>query len=226
MFIPVNVCRSNTVFVNCLMQKIVRNSYIFGNDYLLAGIETGIFNTVYAKQKQANLCWAASIEMALKYYGLDISQDEFAAELCGVDIWGNACDCPGPTDIITKNLNRCYVTHCLNSQSNSGTPNAAYLFQLLKDNKPVIVGYHTGGSVGHAVLVTAVTYERTVFGDIPFSITVRDPDPDPMNQLRYGKKTYRISEFLPLIYHWWVPSVKKHAIPRLQNAWSQHAFYY
>jgi hypothetical protein len=207
------------------MVERIRNPKLFGNDFLSAGVESIYFDPAYAKQKQANLCWAASIEMAARYYGLPISQDYFASNHCGVDFWGNPKDCPASMDIITKNLNQCFVTHCIEATHFSGSPEAKDLFELLKNNMPVIVAYNTGNPIGHAVLITAISFEKTVFGDVPHSITVRDPDPNPLNQLGRGKKVYTADSFLPLIHSWWVPVVTKHERPRPSFQSYQSYFY-
>ena len=196
------------------MVSHIRNPKLLGNDYVFAGIDSRAFNAAYAKQKQPNLCWAANIEMNAKYYGLNVSQDSFAAEHCGIDYRGNPKDCPAKVDIITKNLNRCFVTHCIHTDQLDGSPKAEDLFGLLKENRPVIAAYITGNPVNHVVTITGITYEKTIFGDIPYSVTIRDPDPALLNQLNHGKKEYSADEFLPLIYSWWIPTVRKYNNPK------------
>jgi hypothetical protein len=67
----------------------------------------------------------------------------------------------------------------LNATVGMGPPPGEVLLKWLSDDTPVIVGLppQPGGDVGHAVVITAVIYERTADSIAVRSIMVRDPDP-------------------------------------------------
>lgn len=179
------------------------------------GLSTSALNSVYAVQNQPNWCWAACIEMVTKYYGIDVKQDEFAKNYCGIDFLGNANDCPASADVITTYLNQCYATHCIEAASYYGSPDIDDLFNLLNAGVPVIVAYNQGiNQVGHAVVVTGLSYiQKRNINEVQ-SIIVRDPDPNIFNRMLNGRKEYNDPRaFLENIYAWWIPSVSKYNCP-------------
>lgn len=175
-----------------------------------AGIKSDIMDSVYAKQNDTNWCWAACIEMIAKYNGVNISQEYFVHSYCGVTQYGRLKNCPAPVDIITSNLNWCAYTgwnrkktHCIKTSVHFGKPNVDTLIALLKINKPVIIAYNTGSDVGHAVVLTGISYDDGIFGKELNYIVVRDP--------ANGKLVYRNpNQLLNAIYAWWVPTVTKY----------------
>lgn len=48
----------------------------------VVGIPTDSFNKVYATQRNSEWCWAASIQMILNYYGINIAQED-----CQTIVW-------------------------------------------------------------------------------------------------------------------------------------------
>jgi hypothetical protein len=183
----------------------------FAPTRFFAGIRSDVMDSVYAKQNNTNWCWAACIEMIAKYHGLAINQEYFAHSYCGVSTNGRIVNCPAPVDVITENLNWCAYTgwnkrksHCIRTSVHYGKPNIESLITLLKQNKPVIIAYKNRGSnVGHAVVLTGISFDETVFGNELNYIIVRDPT--------NGKLVYRNpNQLLNLIYAWWVPTVAKY----------------
>ena len=180
------------------------------------GIDTTRLNYIVAKQKESNWCWAASIETISKYYGLNVRQEDFAADYCGVDWNGRIKNCPAKIDIITKDLNQCYwnelgqITHCINAQVRFGRPDTNTLINCLTNNMPVILAYH-GLNIGHAVILTAMSYQDTFFGRELKSLTVRDPSPVYHYQPNAGWLQYNMPDvLLDTVYAWWIPTVTKY----------------
>ncbi|MBN8693520.1 MAG: C39 family peptidase [Bacteroidetes bacterium] len=195
-----------------MLQTVQNNSplaFLAPTQYF-AGIKSNIMDSVYAKQNDTNWCWAACIEMIAKYNGVNISQEYFAHSYCGVGFNGYIKNCPAPVDIITENLNWCAYTgwdrkrtHCISTSAHHGTPNVETLITLLKANIPVIIAYNTGLNVGHAVVLSGISYTDGIFGKELVYVVVRDP--------ANGKLVYRNPEqLLKLIYAWWVPTVTKY----------------
>lgn len=196
-----------------MLQTIQNNSplsFLAPTRYF-AGIKSDIMDSVYAKQNDTNWCWAACIEMIAKYNGLNISQEYFATNYCGVNTYGRIKNCPAPVNVITENLNWCAYTgwnrkktHCIKTSVHYGKPNVETLIALLRQNKPVIIAYKNRGSeIGHAVVLTGISFDATVFGNELNYIIVRDP--------ANGKLVYRKpQQLLNAIYAWWVPTVLKY----------------
>ena len=176
------------------------------------GMDSKLLNYSYAKQNRSNWCWAACIEMITKYYGVHLRQEFFAQSHCGVNPYGSIIDCPAPVDVITNNLNWCYKTHCIKTQVYHGRPDQDSLVKLLKADMPIILAYRYGGPIGHAVVMTGITFEETIFGTDPTSIIVRDPAPHLDNILRSGRKVHNNPKLLlDSVYAWWVPVVQRHS---------------
>jgi len=54
-----------------------------------------------------------------------------------------------------------------------------YFIQDLINGYPLIVGLNYGTNIGHAVVLTAVSFSRNQFGQpVPFAVVIRDPWPD------------------------------------------------
>lgn len=201
------------------MIKIQKSDNIIASRRVYAGIDTKRFNPVYAKQNSPNACWAACLEMVCKYYGVNVSQEEFLKNHCGIDFWGNSCDCAAQADIITENLNQCTITHCIKTPVYHSKPKPNVLFDLLRQNKPIVLAYNLGNPVGHAVILTAISYDDTILGDELHSIIVRDPSPS--EKFNNGLVEYTNPQnLLNNVHAWWVPSITKPQISLIEDYWS------
>ena len=175
------------------------------------GMDSKFLNYVYAHQRGENWCWAACIEMITKYYGVHIQQEYFAKNHCGIDAYGNVRDCPAPVDVITQNLNWCYKTHCIETPVFRYRPDEDSLIKLMNADMPVVIAYRYGVQIGHAVVLTGMTYVETMFGTELSHLIVRDPSPTAENLIVSGRRVFPApNALLNSVYAWWVPTVKKH----------------
>ncbi len=170
------------------------------------GIRSSKISTAYTEQRNSQWCWAACIEMVMAFYGASVSQEEVVRRSFGTDPYGHLPNFAGSREEISENLDG------WGFDSRGETYSVASIFVddpgfipfLLKDTLeegyPVIIGYSTGGSVGHAVLVTAVEYVgQPEDGDFAITkIVVRDPWPGQ------GRKTYTGSDLGPRIHSAWL----------------------
>ncbi len=159
------------------------------------GIKSNDFNSVYSDQDNSQWCWAASIQMILNYYGIDISQEDIVRRSYGSDPYGNLPNWTGNSQTITANLNNWNISnngipYRVSATMGIGAPTPAILLNEMQNGAPVLLGYMSSPNSGHAVVATAVSYSNSYFGPIIQSIIVRDPWPSPQNIMNLGKMEY------------------------------------
>lgn len=181
------------------------------------GIPSYIINSVFAFQQKEYWCWTASITNILRAYGIyNVSQEQFAKNVCGVDVRGNACDCAATDFDITQSLNFYgddqYGDHfTVQAPLIQYSPDINKIYDELNNNKPILVAYYSNSmEMGHAVIITGgecvvqdgVTYVTKLY--------IRDPSPDSLNKLYNGRKEVNnVQNFLNAIYaHWYVDVYK------------------
>ena len=147
----------------------------------VAGIPSGQFQYFaapegYGRQRSANWCWAACIQMVLNYHGLYVTQEEIVTR-----IYGQLVDQPGQPEQILQalsgwapDLRGRYSAIIADTYSITGPS----LVSDLAYRWPLIVGLR-GDPVGHAYVLTAVTYEVDAWNNPIFkSVVLRNPWPD------------------------------------------------
>jgi hypothetical protein len=125
-------------------------------------------------QEMSNWCWAACIEMVLRYYGANIPQERIVSEA-----FGGEYNLPGSLRKILRSLNRKWFVDpdelwLVKADSRTATPATAA--EDLANNEPLIIG-----TLGHAMVLTDIGYRRSWFGggQVLYAL-VRDPWPrDP-----------------------------------------------
>jgi hypothetical protein len=146
-----------------------------GPNLYAAGVQTMQFAT--AAQKSQNWCWAACIEMVLKYHGVNVSQEAVVERIYGQkrdgtgDPWQILLALSGWGPNVSGGASRIYA---------EGYPGLfPYFIQDLINGYPLIVGLNYGTDIGHAVVLTAVSFSTNQFGQrIPHSVVIRDPWPN------------------------------------------------
>ena len=146
-----------------------------------AGIPTDQFQYFAApegngRQRSANWCWAACIQMVLNYKGLYITQEAIVTK-----VYGQLIDQPAGADQIMQALNGWApdsnggYAAVVADPYNLGGPT---LVTDLANRYPLIVGLK-GNPVGHAYVLTAVTYGVDQYNNPVFrSVVLRNPWPD------------------------------------------------
>ena len=142
----------------------------WGVQVCTTGILSGEIQTVYAAQRQSQWCWAACLEMIFRYHGMPITQEQIVTETFGAQV-----NLPAQKPIILSNVNRRWVLgdrqFWVQSDFATITPDIAAWELMAK--RPMIVG-----TMGHAMVLTAMSYRRTMNGaGQPFQVVVRDPWP-------------------------------------------------
>jgi len=151
---------------------------------LLQTCEAGIPSSVLDRpivavpdvQLHSEWCWAASISRVFAYYGHPVSQARIVQEA-----YGSITNVPGTAQAIARDLNRTWVDDTLHPFRVQADLYSATWYDAANDlarGEPLIVG-----SLGHAMVVTAVSYYRDVTGDgAVTSVIVRDPWPSNPNR--------------------------------------------
>ena len=132
------------------------------------GIHSNIANVFARSQENTQWCWAACIEMLFRYYNHPVSQARIVNET-----FGNIVNMPaGPWNIL-RALNRQWTDdngRVFFVQADTMTANLITAHDDLFANNPLIVG-----TLGHAMVLTGISYDRTRFGSQITEMVVRDP---------------------------------------------------
>ena len=130
------------------------------------------FDECFSQQEKENWCWAACIQMVLKYQGIRVSQSEIAKRTFG----DNKNATANGYDIINS-INGWHIEkqHIIANQDykidfSSLAGDLAYKY-------PVIIGLkNTAENVGHAVILTHLYYKTDHSGKIyPYKAVCADP---------------------------------------------------
>lgn len=176
------------------------------------GIETKVFNFFTAAQKNSNWCWAASIQMVLNYYGINITQEQIVLRTYGRDRLGRIPDLPCTIETIHRNLNNWNIDNSGKSYSVSayfgqGAPNAVQLVNQLALFKPIIIAYRYY-DVSHIMVITAVEYVKLLPDIIRIEkVIVRDPWPDQRNLMTLGRNEFNGTTIKSKILGYWFINV-------------------
>lgn len=144
-----------------------------------AAIETSYFKEYVASQRNNNWCWAACTQMVLNYQGVNVTQEQIVERVFGVQV-----DRPGTAQNIVEGARGWYVDgHTIGAKSdNSFIPQK--LIDDLVNKYPLVVGLSMPGqNVGHAYVLTGISFQKNVESIYPQSVILRDPWPDNPSRL-------------------------------------------
>lgn len=127
----------------------------------------------HGRQRSANWCWAACIQMVLNYHGIPVEQETIVNK-----VFGSLIDQPANTEHIDFALNgwgtdengRDVVVSAISYQIDE-----TIVIRDLAYRWPLIVGLK-GDPIGHAYVLTALTY-RNEGNPIITEVVLRDPFP-------------------------------------------------
>jgi ABC-type bacteriocin/lantibiotic exporter with double-glycine peptidase domain len=125
-------------------------------------------NMVFAFQQESEWCWAACLQMVFAYWGHRISQQEIVKQT-----WGVIANMPAQPYDIVRDLNRDWEDSSgdFTVRGDVFSANGVTAAQDLAVDMPLIIG-----SMGHAMVLTAVSYNRAPNGQGEVTgALVRDP---------------------------------------------------
>jgi hypothetical protein len=184
----------------------------------VAEVDISKVDAIFANQETPAWCWAASIEMALRYYGVKVDQKTIVARTFGAVV-----PISGDFIVISSNLNysfdlngKKYIVSAsilpINNSPYVSNPWAATpeaIVNQLKKGRIIVVAYQSSTYSGHAVLLSGVEYEINPQGHVVLtSLTVRDPYPYSNEHLsRHGMITYANGRFPGPIQAIWLVDI-------------------
>ena len=132
------------------------------------GIHSNIANVFARSQENTQWCWAACIEMLFRYHSRPVSQARIVNET-----FGSIVNMPAQPWDILRALNRSWTDDSGRTffvQADTMTANLLTAHDDLFANNPLIVG-----TMGHAMVLTGISYDRNMFSSQITEIVVRDP---------------------------------------------------
>jgi hypothetical protein len=155
-----------------------------------------------ARQEKPHWCWAACIEAIFDFHGYQVSQEAVVEKVFGGDV-----DRPAGGREICASVNGRWNARgqktfdaraevLWDAQIGFGRPDAVVqAARELESNNPLIVG-----ALGHATVLTAMTYSATSFGARLEEIVIRDPWPLNPNRRTFTQEEAMQTQFLAQIH--------------------------
>jgi len=152
-----------------------------GPNYFVAGVASDQFQyfaapDVIGRQRQANWCWAACVQMVLNFHGLYVRQEDVVTRIFGEQINKSAS-----SDQILRALNGWAPDYRGRFSAVASTP---YVFNdndVINDlayRWPLIVGLQNSDGSGHTYVLTAIFFSVDRYNQPVFDrVVLRDPWP-------------------------------------------------
>ncbi len=135
----------------------------------------------YGRQRSANWCWAACIQMVLNYHGVPIAQEALVEK-----VFGSLVDQPADMEKIVFALNGWGTDSNGRDVVVSAIPYEIDEEKVIHDleyNWPLIIGLK-GSPIGHAYVLTALSYSVGANGEKQIQAAVlRDPWPKSQSRV-------------------------------------------
>ncbi len=177
------------------------------------GISSDLLDKQWAAQRNSMWCWAASIRMILRYYGVIISQEEIVRRSFGVDQFQRLPNKPAGFDLMTNNLNNWGIDQngkrfVVMASLFPGAPPPDLLLKELQAQRPILISYQSRPRMNHAVVISAVKVGVVNGRSVISTIVVRDPGFSPKNIQRNGRIEHRASTIANKTAGYWLVRVK------------------
>ena len=144
-----------------------------------AAIETSYFKAYVARQRNNNWCWAACTQMVLNYQGVSASQEQIVER-----VFGSQEDRPGTAENIVEGAKGWYVDGCTIAAKADYSFQPQKLINDLVNKYPLVVGLSIPGqNVGHAYVLTGLSFQKQGDSVFPYSVILRDPWPGNPSRL-------------------------------------------
>ncbi len=186
----------------------------YGQQMKYAGIPTSKINFSYAEQNSSQWCWAASTQMVLKRYGVNVNQKQIINRIYENQSNGNLPNWYETRIAIHINLdgwqvNKSGYSHTINAYFKAGPPTPEMLIRELSNNQPMIVEYNSDYPESHPVVIVGAYYIATSHGPMIQSIVIRDPWQNHLTELNKGKAEYPAAVLRDRVLAYWTISVSR-----------------
>jgi hypothetical protein len=161
-------------------------SLAWSQNVITVGIPTDSFDYVASMQEAPEWCWAASAQMILKWFGVEVSQMDVVRRTKGrvIDQAASSRDITAALNGLRKTATGDKVIHTINF---AGPPHPMVIVKQLRQRVPMLLTINTAPGQGHVVVLTAARYYDTGQGPHIASLIVRDPYPSPANLGNQGR---------------------------------------
>lgn len=150
----------------------------YGQVVCEVGIPSERLEPITSQQAMSQWCWAASISMIFGYHGHALPQERIVQS-----VFGQLVDLPAMNGMVmSRSLARPWVdqrgrrfqakVRVFDMQAGQFELDTESIITELREERPMLVG-----TVGHAMVMTALRYVRTANGPQVIGVTVRDPWP-------------------------------------------------
>lgn len=151
---------------------------LYGQVVCEVGIPSDRLEPITSQQAMSQWCWAASISMIFGYHGHALPQERIVQS-----VFGQLVDLPAMNGMVmTRSLARPWVdlrgrrfqakVRVFDMHAGQFELDTEAILTELREERPMLVG-----TVGHAMVMTALRYVRTPMGPQVIGATVRDPWP-------------------------------------------------
>jgi hypothetical protein len=155
-----------------------------------AGVQSENFQFIAAQstQNKTNWCWAACVQMVLRYQNLDVRQDVIVTKA-----YGSTVNQPADCGVIANAANNWNIGGKTIRTYQQSSANGPQLVDDLARKYPVIIGLNIPGqNIGHAYVLTAIFYTRNAQNQIvPWKVVLRDPWPNNPSRLELPWDNFR-----------------------------------
>lgn len=150
----------------------------YGQVVCEVGIPSERLEPITSQQAMSQWCWAASISMLFGYHGHPLPQEHIVQS-----VFGQLVDLPAMNGMVmSRSLARPWVdlrgrrfqakVRVFDMHAGQFELDTESIITELREERPMLVG-----TVGHAMVMTALRYVRTPTGPQVIGVTVRDPWP-------------------------------------------------
>lgn len=173
------------------------------------GISSDILDRQWAAQRNTMWCWAASIRMILRYYGVTISQEEIVRRTFGTDKFRQLPNKPAGFDVMTAHLNNWGIDqsgrhYVVTAALFPGAPPPAVLLREMQAKRPLLISYQSRPRMNHAVVISAVKLAVERGQTVIKSMVVRDPGFSRKNMERNGRIEHRAATIAQKTAGYWL----------------------
>lgn len=171
------------------------------------GVPRDVFDYVRSEQQQDMWCWAACVEMVIRFYGIAVEQRQIVRRVYGVPANQPADDRTISASLNGWGFDMQHRRVSVRSSVLSGTPAPWILLRELAKGCPILLTFNPGVAVGHAVVVTGAS---VINGDIA-SLVYRDPSPHETSAGQKGRVELfgeDLGHFLACVRNYWLVSAR------------------
>ena len=158
-------------------------------DVYWAAVKTSYFKEYVARQEEDCWCWAACVQMVLNYQGVDVGQEELVRRAKGVRVnqAGSAYDIQRAADGWRTG------SHVIAAKvGNPAGITAQGIIKDLIDKYPLIIGLEMPGqSVGHAYVLTGISFRQNGNTYQPLEVILRNPWPSSPSREKLSWSDFR-----------------------------------